>query len=115
MAENPHLLSWLLVGHLVGDYLLQTAWMADRKAEQWLPLVVHGAVYTLSVWLLSLPAGGLSHRGLAVVFVTHLIVDRRQAVGWWVRNVCRAQHLPWMFMVVDQSWHALTLAAAALI
>jgi hypothetical protein len=115
MPENPHLLSWLLVGHLVGDYLLQTAWMADRKAEQWLPLLVHAAVYTLCVWLSSLPAGGLGPRGLALVFAAHLVVDRRRAVAWWVRNVCRAERVPGMFLAVDQSWHALVLALAVLV
>lgn len=31
----------LLVGHLVGDYLLQNGWMAEGKTTRWVPLLVH--------------------------------------------------------------------------
>lgn len=108
------MLAWLLVGHMVGDYLLQTSWMADNKASRWWPLLVHASVYTICIWVISLPAGGLSYRGLLLVFLAHLVLDRRGAVAWWVRTICGADHLPWMLTVVDQSWHLLVLAAAAL-
>ena len=51
----------MFVGHLIGDFLLQTAWMADRKENQWIPLLVHCFVYTATITLLALPAGG--HEG----------------------------------------------------
>ena len=42
------LFNWLLVGHLVGDYILQTSWM-QKKTKEWLPLIVHSMVYTVTV------------------------------------------------------------------
>lgn len=43
----------LLLGHLVGDYLLQTSWMAVNKSKKtlqgWMAAIVHSVIYTLSV------------------------------------------------------------------
>ncbi|WP_301108119.1 DUF3307 domain-containing protein [Sporosarcina sp.] len=44
-----NLFTYVLLGHLVGDYLLQTSWMAMNKAYKWLPLLTHCFIYTLSV------------------------------------------------------------------
>ena len=38
---------WLLVCHLVGDYLLQNDWMAQGKTSRWGPALAHAASYTL--------------------------------------------------------------------
>lgn len=115
MPTPTELLPWLLAGHMAGDYLVQTAWMADNKARQWLPLLVHVAVYTACIYLFSLPAGGLGAAGLALVFATHIVLDRRRSVAWWVRTVCQADDLPWMLVVVDQSWHVVVLAVASML
>ncbi|TDA67200.1 MAG: DUF3307 domain-containing protein [Clostridia bacterium] len=114
MGGQTEPLSWLLVGHLVGDYLVQTSWMANNKASQWLPLLAHVVVYTACVYLFSLPAGGIGYSGLALILIAHVILDHRRVVIWWVRTVCQADDIPWMAVVVDQSWHALVLALASL-
>ena len=53
------LFDWLLVGHLVGDYILQTRWMAEKKVKQILPLIIHSMVYTTTIALFALLAKGL--------------------------------------------------------
>lgn len=35
------LFSYLLIGHLIGDFLFQTTWMAMFKTTKWVPLIVH--------------------------------------------------------------------------
>lgn len=35
--SNPALLSWLIIGHFVGDFLFQTNWMAFGKTQRFLP------------------------------------------------------------------------------
>jgi len=70
----------VLLAHLVGDYLIQSHWMATEKTKRWWPAVVHGVTYTIpfvfitqSVWALLVIAG------------THVVIDRYRL----------ARHLVW--------------------
>jgi hypothetical protein len=61
-----------LLTHLFGDYILQSAWMANNKTKRWLPAVVHTGVYIAQFLILFNPS-------LAATFVmvgTHLAIDR---------------------------------------
>ena len=40
-----------LIGHLMGDFLLQTGWMARQKKTRWAPLLAHALVYALAIRL----------------------------------------------------------------
>ena len=106
------MLSWLLIGHLVGDYLLQTRWMATRKTTLFSALAAHSAVYAFAVWFVSLPAGGLSPSGLFLVFVSHVVIDRRHFVLWWCRRVTQSDGLAWLVIMTDQALHCVILALA---
>ncbi len=107
--------AWLIVGHLTGDFLLQNRWMAEGKTTRWPPLLAHAAVYTLSVSLLALAAGGLSLPAIILIFLSHLVLDRRGFVLFWARRVTDSAHVPWLVIVADQAWHILVLAVATLI
>ncbi|BAF60795.1 hypothetical membrane protein [Pelotomaculum thermopropionicum SI] len=110
-----NLFAWLFIGHLVGDFLLQTNWMAVRKTTSLLALTAHVTVYTLSVAVFALPDGGISYKAAALIFATHLIIDRRGFVNLWVRQVNKAEGLQWLHVVSDQCWHLLVLALATLL
>ena len=73
----------IMLAHLVGDYLLQTDWMANEKTKRWLPAIAHGLVYTVPFLLVttSLPA-------LAVIGGTHMIIDRYRLAKHvvWFKN-----------------------------
>lgn len=101
----------LLVGHLVGDYILQNDWMARNKKDRSLPCFVHCALYTLAVAAFSLFRVPLPW--LAFVFVTHYAVDRSQVIAWWMKfngQVSFARALaPWSSIVVDNVWHIVVL------
>ncbi|OPY57731.1 MAG: hypothetical protein A4E55_01451 [Pelotomaculum sp. PtaU1.Bin035] len=101
--------TWLLVGHLAGDFLLQTGWMA-KKVFNTTSLLVHCFVYTMTIFIMALPAGGLSVTALSVIFISHFILDQRNFVNFWVRRVNNAENLQWMNIAVDQSFHLLVLA-----
>lgn len=60
-----------LVAHAVGDYILQSDWMANEKTKQHTAAAAHAGVYTLSFLLLT-----RSPAALAVVFGTHFLIDR---------------------------------------
>ncbi len=108
------LFEWLLIGHLVGDFLLQNRWMAENKARYWGPLLVHCLVYTSAVSLLALCAGGLSWPGIIIVFAAHIVLDRRKFTDFWANKITNAD-MPWLKIMIDQSWHLVVLAAATLV
>jgi len=76
----------LLVGHLVGDYLLQPRVMAENKGEKgglWWSLL-HGAIYTVCVCAL---LRDFSTTAVAAVFVSHWPLDRFGVASLWCRHV----------------------------
>ncbi len=104
----------LLIGHLVGDYIVQDDWMAANKGnpnpgdppnsvdmtlpevrawsiqyERWLighfACTFHCVMYTLAVWACSW--WWMPWWGLAICFACHWPVDRYRLAGWWMRNV----------------------------
>ncbi|HZG81954.1 MAG TPA: DUF3307 domain-containing protein [Brevibacillus sp.] len=106
----------LFLAHLVGDYLLQTEWMAKYKAERWRPLLAHCFVYTLAVSVaayLFLPTG-LSWWAIGFVFLTHVILDRRGVVRFWYERVMGVtdDRNKWLMIMVDQTFHLIILAVA---
>lgn len=105
----------MLVGHLVGDFLLQTAWMTENKEGEWLPLLVHCFVYTAAVALLALPAGGIPITAIAFIFLGHIIIDRTRFVDLWAKYISRSPDNTWLKMVQDQTWHIIILAVATLL
>ncbi|RJX20036.1 MAG: DUF3307 domain-containing protein [Ammonifex sp.] len=109
------LFEWLLAGHLVGDFLLQTRWMAENKTALWFPLAVHSTVYTAAVTLFSLAAGGLSPPAVIIVFLSHLFLDRRGFVNLWARYLNRSDDNKWLKIMIDQTLHVLVLVFAILI
>lgn len=86
-AGGLSLFDALLVGHLVGDFLLQNRWMAERKSTQWPPLLVHSLIYTACVTAAGLLGGGLPWPAVLLVFLSHVVLDRQSFVTWWGRRI----------------------------
>jgi len=67
----------LLLGHLVGDYLLQNEWMAMNKAKNtkigWLSAFVHCIIYTFSVCLFM---WNFQPIWILAVFLSHFPIDK---------------------------------------
>jgi len=111
---------WLVIGHLVGDFLLQTDNMARNKPQQWLWLLRHIGLYMVGItlivgayaWTHAVPLW-LVLASLVFVFATHVILDRRTFTIRWMRLVGMSDDQPWLFIVVDQIFHVLTLALVA--
>lgn len=109
------LFDWLLVGHLVGDFILQTRWMADKKASELLPLLTHAAVYTVTVTLFASLENGLSWWGIGSIFISHVILDQRAFVDYWAAKINGNTDIDWLKITLDQAWHILILALVTLI
>lgn len=109
-----------IIGHLVGDYLLQNDWMALNKKNDWWPCAVHCFLWTSAVLFFSgwLFIPGL--RGLVIVvilFWTHFLQDNTQIVKFWMVHINRQSKFteppmaPWSLIVVDNVWHIVALWA----
>lgn len=70
----------ILLAHLVGDYVIQSHWMACEKTKRWWPAIAHGLTYTLPYMLVT-----QSPAALAVIAGTHIVIDRFRL----------AKHLVW--------------------
>jgi hypothetical protein len=70
--------------HLLGDYVLQSNWMAQRKTDEILPALIHATTYTLPFAFL-----GASVWALLVIGVTHFIIDHWRLARYviWLRNM----------------------------
>jgi hypothetical protein len=101
-----------LLAHLWGDYILQSHWMANEKTKRMLPAVIHGVCYTLPFILLTRSAAAL-----AVIFLTHVAIDRYRLANWVSRlkNGCwTASGYPddtppwlwvWLMIAADNTMH----------
>lgn len=82
---------WIIVCHLIGDYLLQSDWMAQNKTKNDLPAMVHAVLYTMPFWLFGM-VGLLPLRGtilvIPVILWTHFAIDRWRLARYvvWAKN-----------------------------
>lgn len=72
-----------IVAHLVGDYILQSHWMAQNKAKQSFAAAVHAVSYTLPFLLLT-----QSIAAIAFIVGTHFLIDRFRLARFvvWFKN-----------------------------
>lgn len=118
-------LTLALIGHLVGDYLLQNDWMALNKKRHFWPCFIHALLWTLAVcsfagWWQWLPA--------SILFATHFWQDHTDVVRRWMCLIGQHHFMrsddfdltdsrvipglgPWSIIVVDNVWHIVTISA----
>jgi hypothetical protein len=114
---------------MVGDYLIQSHWMATEKTKRWWPAVAHALTYGLP--FLAITRNVVA---LAVIVGTHAVIDRyrfaRHVV--WAKNhlaprgsvpswaECRATGYPpdtppwlaaWLLIIADNTIHVLINSA----
>lgn len=114
--------SWLLLGHLLGDWLLQNDWMARGKRQGLITLagMTHFLTYTamilIMVWLCH--QGNLDlNLALAlgiIVFVSHWLIDATNLVQVWMRFYGQSDR-EMVRIMVDQTLHLLTLGLLTVI
>ena len=113
-------ITWLLIGHLVGDFVLQNDWMAKGKKNGFftLPGIVHYATYSI-VLLFFLFLDGWHGSSILpyalsaiLIFITHWLLDGTDFIGWWMRFYHQTD-MPLVRLMVDQTFHILVLVLIA--
>jgi hypothetical protein len=75
-----------LIAHVVGDYILQSEWMATQKSRRSLPALVHSLTYLIPFLFIT-----RNPYTLAVIAGTHFVLDR-----WHLaRHVAWIKNRPW--------------------
>lgn len=76
--------------HAVGDYLLQSDWMANEKTKRSTAALAHALTYTLPFLLLT-----QSPRALFVIAASHFVIDRWRLARYvvWAKNFLAPKHL----------------------
>jgi hypothetical protein len=118
-----------LLLHLIGDYVLQTDWMAQNKTKSMRPAAAHAIVYATLFWLLD-----PSVIAFMVILVTHYLIDRYRLARYvvfaknWITDTslkwadCSATGYPssvppwmsvWLLIIADNTLH-LSINYAAL-
>jgi hypothetical protein len=109
--------SWLLIGHLVADWMFQTDWMARGKRRG--PLagatlahcVFYAAITALFLWVATRHRFDLSR---TVVFaflllLSHWLIDGFDVATRWMR-IFQQSDVHFVRVVVDQTLHFVVLA-----
>ena len=82
----------MILGHLIGDYLIQNDWMALNKKDKWLPCVGHCYAY-MTVMLICLFPEVLAMNPLMIVitaigiFLSHLVLDKTKLIDKWLNFI----------------------------
>lgn len=106
-----------IVAHLVGDYILQSHWMANHKGKDSLAAGANAVAYTVPFAFIT-----WSPLALALICGTHFVVDRWRLARFivWVKNGARgpvtatgyAEDVPvwlavWLTIIADNTLHIL--------
>ena len=78
----------ILLGHLVGDFLLQSREMAIRKTEKnWVGFIwcfVHSLIYTLTICFFLQTINPLI---IFLIFISHFPIDRWSLANKWLKLI----------------------------
>ena len=113
------LFEYLILAHLLGDWILQTEWQALNKRTSWLALGTHVVVYHALILAVILwqdsPDRPIIYAVVGVLALTHALLDRFTVVPLMraLRIVVKREPDRVLVLAVDQAIHVLLLGAAA--
>lgn len=82
-----------MTAHFVGDFILQSDWMAVNKSKRWNALALHVAVYAACFWWCGLLFMGLT-------FVAHFMQDA-------VTSRINSRLWPFRFVLAGKRWRVI--------
>lgn len=115
------------LAHMVGDYLIQSDWMAQEKTKRWWPAIAHAVTYGIPFLFVT-----QSPLALLVIVGTHAVIDRYRLarhVVWFKNQLAPHAFRPphtatghgpdrpdwlsvWLLIIADNLLHMLINVAA---
>jgi hypothetical protein len=80
---NPQIFIGILLGHLLGDFVLQNNWLALSKNHSSTRCLLHCLIYTLSVSLFTI----LNPIWAIIIFISHYPIDRYSLADKWLKLI----------------------------
>ena len=107
-VSQPFVTADQITIHAIGDYILQSDWMANGKTKSWQPALAHALVYSLGFLLLK-----PSLAAWLVIFGTHYLIDRYRLARYvvWAKNWMGAK--TWWKLPRDGKWSSASNQEAA--
>lgn len=104
----------LIGGHTIGEYALQSNWIATEKCKSLYVLFVHSMIWTtvISIFGLMMGFGIDSKMILFVLLVPHFIMDYTKAQTKWFGKLVPNSKVQ---LTIDQTFHYLQLGAFLII
>lgn len=102
-----------IYAHLIGDYILQTHWMASGKKRSYLICLIHVLTYMLPFLFT-----GLSLLQLTLIGLQHYIQDKTNFVTWFMdvkgsSLFAQPPFAPMSIIIMDNVLHILFMAMIA--
>lgn len=100
-----------ILAHAVGDYIVQSDWMASEKTKRHLPAAAHAASYAACF----LPVTR-NWRAILIIGTTHFVIDRWRLAKYlcWAKNQAAPVDFRYPFDHADGTgYHSDTLAPYA--
>ena len=99
-----------IYAHLIGDYILQSDWMATGKKKYWWIAMVHVLFYMIPFFFI-----GASWLQLSLIAIQHLIQDKTNFIVWLMKikgsgKFTEAPMAPWSIIITDNIIHILFIA-----
>lgn len=100
----------IILGHLVGDYLFQSDWMALNKKKNsfigYIACIIHCLIWTFSIGIFI----ELTLAQYVLIFASHFAIDKYNFVKWYL-NFFRIMPNPalWKIIIVDNTIHLILL------
>ncbi|MCB0082582.1 MAG: DUF3307 domain-containing protein [Caldilineaceae bacterium] len=112
-----NLFTWLFLGHLIGDWVLQNDWMAQNKQSALLNLscATHCAIYTLTLTVTLWFSRSITYTSVQIslffilTFLSHYLIDATNAAAGWSRLFQQSNSI-FVRIVVDQTFHLMIIA-----
>jgi hypothetical protein len=100
-----------IYAHLIGDFLIQTDWMAKGKKESTFICLVHVVIYMVPFLFC-----GFAWWQLGLIALQHFFQDRTNFVVWFMEVKGSAKFTqppmaPWSIVLTDNILHILFIAA----
>lgn len=109
-------LAGMIIGHMVGDYVLQNDWMAANKTKATWIAAIHAGLWTAAVCIFGLLDLNAHPWAAVWLFGTHFAIDRwrlaAKSMDYTGQSGFKTAMAPWSMIAVDNTWHLITIWAA---
>lgn len=94
---------WLIFANFIGDWSLQTRWMADNKQRYWFVMVAHCIVWTACICIALEYLGLFEHWKAGFLFLGHYWIDSWKCWVYRKKPLCEQPNLKHLY--IDQFLH----------